>query len=136
MEKKMKKIIVLSFVTCGILLAGPVCDFKQKDVQSQIDYANKNGHKDKVSGLQKALKELQKHCKDDVVIAEIKSDVAKLEKKVTEVKQKLEEVKIKGKADRIKKAEMKLKMVKTDLEDKKKELKKMQDLLTPPAPKS
>ncbi|MDO7253417.1 DUF1090 domain-containing protein [Helicobacter cappadocius] len=132
----MKKIIVLSFVACGILLAGPVCDFKEKDVQNQIDYANKHGHKDKISGLKKALKELQKHCKDDVVIAEIKTDITKLEQKITEVKQKLSEVQAKGKSDRIKKTEMKLKMVQTELDSKKQELKKMEDLLTPPASKS
>ncbi|PAF41325.1 DUF1090 domain-containing protein [Helicobacter sp. 11S03491-1] len=134
----MKKFFILSAVACGILIAGPVCDFKEKDVLSQIDYATKHNHKDKISGLQKALKELRDHCKDNIVLSELELDVQKLENKVIEAKSKITQAQAKGKADRIKKAEMKLRLIETELASKKDELQRMQDLAkgNNPQPKS
>ncbi|PAF52569.1 DUF1090 family protein [Helicobacter sp. 13S00477-4] len=124
----MKKVIILGALALSILSAGPICDWKAKDVQSQIDFANKNGHKDKVDGLQKALKELKDHCSDAKVLKESQLRVDKLEKKFSEATDKLKESKKKDKASKIKKAEMKLKLIQTELESAKKELQQMKDL--------
>lgn len=124
----MKKIIVLSIMSVGLLVAGPVCDFKAQEIQEDLQKATQNNNKKQISGLNKALKELKEHCSDNVVLLEAKTKVEKLKLKVTEVEEKLDKEKQKGKASRIKKAEQKLELTKTELENAQKDLDNLEKL--------
>ncbi|PAF48381.1 hypothetical protein BKH46_00250 [Helicobacter sp. 12S02634-8] len=128
----MKKILscgfVLGSVLGGVLLAGPICDFKAKDLQNQIDHANKNGQKHRVSELSHALKEVQDHCDDQKMLAKSKEKISQTEHKISEVKDKITALKAKGKTDKVREQEMKLKMLQTELEFYRKDYQEKQDL--------
>ncbi|PAF41621.1 DUF1090 family protein [Helicobacter sp. 11S02596-1] len=132
----MKKILFFSVCFSSVLLAGPICDFKAKDIQTQIEQAIKHAHKDKLAGLERALKELKNHCDDTEVLKKSQDKIAKLEDKIKQAQTKLVELTSAGKESKIKKMDMKIKALQSELEEEQNELEKMQNLLKTKATQS
>lgn len=124
----MKKAVITSLMFCGVLVSGPICNFKAQDIQNQIDEATSHNRIQEIRGLKKALKELVDHCGDDVELAKIQSEIKKIEFKISKADQELLEVKEKGKVSKIKKEEKKIEILKIELLEKKEELSRMQKL--------
>lgn len=68
------------------------CDTKRAAIEYQIEQAQKYGHYKKISGLKKALAEVNAHCTDSGQIVKAQQKVTKLEKKLAEKQDDVREV--------------------------------------------
>ncbi len=120
----------------GLLVLAPVfpalatsevatgCEAKRKDIEQEIDYARTQGNNHRLSGLEKALSELNANCTNEGLLAERKSDVRKKELKVEKSRQELAEAQIDGRADKIRKKQRKLEDAQDELNEAKSMLNK------------
>jgi hypothetical protein len=93
------------------------CDAKRQNIEQQIDYARKYGNTYRVTGLEKALSEVNANCTDEGLRAERESDVRKKELKVEERRQELAEAQTDGRADKISKKQRKLEESQAELDE-------------------
>ena len=100
------------------------CQAKRQEIQKQIDYASTHNNSHRVSGLQKALSELNANCTDERLRAEREADVQEKIQKVEERRQELNEAKSDGRPDKISKKQQKLAEAEAELSEAKAELKK------------
>ncbi|APS37039.1 MULTISPECIES: DUF1090 domain-containing protein [Serratia] len=100
------------------------CDAKRLEIQKQIDYANAHGNNHRLSGLQKALSELNANCTPEGLRAEREAKVREKTQKVEERRRELNEVKNDGQTDKIMKKKQKLTEAEAELNEAKAELKK------------
>ena len=93
------------------------CDAKRLNIEQQIDYARTHGNSHRISGLEKALSELNANCTDEGLHAERESDVSKKEQKVEERRQELAEAQADGRTDKINKKQKKLEEAQAELNE-------------------
>ena len=112
------------FAASAASQSGIGCEAKRQEIQQQIDYASSHNNSYRVSGLQKALSELNANCTDEGLRAEREAKVREKTQKVEERRQELSEVKIDGRADKISKKQQKLTEAEAELSEAKAELTK------------
>jgi len=95
------------------------CEAKRQNIAQQIDYARTNGDSYRVTGLEKALSEVNAHCTDEGLRAERESDVRKKERKVEERREELAEAQADRRTDKITKKQRKLEEALDELNDAK-----------------
>ncbi|EJF88663.1 DUF1090 domain-containing protein [Bartonella tamiae] len=100
------------------------CAAKQKDIQTQLDYARKYNNKYEISGLEKALKENMRHCTDAKLTEKRQEKVAEKRQKVLKREAELSEAKAKGNPKKIEKKIKKLNEAKRELDSAKANLDK------------
>ena len=72
--------------------AAPVgCAAKVQDIQTQLDHARKYGNRNRINGLEKALRETRANCNDASLRADRERNVAKHEREVEERRKDLHE---------------------------------------------
>ncbi len=67
------------------------CAAKVQDIQAQLEQARKRGNRNRVNGLEKALRETRANCTDASLRAEREREVAKHEREVEERRKDLRE---------------------------------------------
>ncbi|OCG63848.1 DUF1090 domain-containing protein [Gilliamella sp. GillExp13] len=100
-------------------LKGLTCESKKQAIEKQIDYAKKNNNSHQIQGLEKALRNLNKHCSNDDLEAKYKKEINEKSNKVAERTKELEQAKSKAKD---KDNEQKIVKQQTKLADAEKEL--------------
>ena len=95
--------------------ATSLCQEKEQDIKREISYAEKHNNQSRISGLKKALSEVQANCTDSKLRAEHQKDIAEQKEEIAERRQDLAEAKEKGDADKIDKREKKLKEAQEEL---------------------
>lgn len=106
--------------TCSALAASQAatgCEAKRLNIEQQIDYARTYGNSHRVSGLEKALSELNANCTDEGLRAERESDVRKKERKVEKRRQELAEAQADGRQDKISKKQQRLEEAQDELNE-------------------
>lgn len=98
------------------------CAAKKQEVSDQIEYARTHENKNRVAGLQKALRELEAHCTDEGLLKERQAKVAEKERKVAERQSDLAEAKAKGDTKKIERRQEKLEQAQKELDAAKKDL--------------
>lgn len=93
------------------------CEEKRQDIEKQIEYAQSWGNQHRVTGLQKALSELNAHCTDEGLRQERESDIRKKERKVEERRQELTEARADGRAKKIRDKQEKLEEAQEELSE-------------------
>lgn len=120
MENAMNK---CTYILAGIVVLVPIfsahaatgCEAKRQEIKQQINQAQSYGNEHRVTGLEKALSELNANCTDDRLRLEREADVRKKEQKVEERRQELAETEADGRKDKIRKKQQKLEEAKDEL---------------------
>ncbi|MCO6553772.1 MULTISPECIES: DUF1090 domain-containing protein [unclassified Gilliamella] len=110
-------------------LKGLTCESKKQAIEKQIDYAKKNNNSHQIQGLEKSLRNLNKHCSNDDLEAKYKKEINEKSNKVAERTKELEQAKSKSKA-KDKDNEQKIVKQQTKLADAEKELNKAKTKLS------
>lgn len=92
------------------------CEAKRADIARDLEHAKANNQKQRVRGLEKALRETQANCSDDKLRREHEARVVRQEKKVAERERDLDKARAEGKADKIATREAKLAEERAQLE--------------------
>lgn len=100
------------------------CDAKAYEIQQQIEYAKSNDNTHRVTGLEKALKEVRDHCTDEGLMRERLAKVNEKEQEVAERTLELKDAQESGRADKIEKRMNKLKEAEAELSAARSELNK------------
>jgi hypothetical protein len=100
------------------------CEAKKEDIRKQIDYARTHGNTHRISGLEKALSEVNENCTDASLMKERQAKVAEKRMKVTERQTDLQEARETGNQEKINKKLKKLNEAEMELEDAKLSLSK------------
>lgn len=100
------------------------CEAKRQDIEQQINYALIHNNNDRITGLEKALSELNTNCTEKRLRAERESDVRRKERKVEARRQELAEAKTDGRTDKINKKQQKLEKAQDELDEARKMLDK------------
>lgn len=130
----MNKMILRSVLVVCAFSISPVfaekyqgaCATKEQQVLTEIEYAKQHNNTNRLAGLQSALDNLKKHCKDSEVGAELEAKVKEKETKVAERQAELNQEKLKGNTKKIAKREKKLAEAQQELTEAQAELKKYQ----------
>lgn len=93
------------------------CEAKRLNIEQQIDNARTHGNNHRVTGLEKALYELNANCTDEGLRAEREADVRKKERKVESRRQELAEAQADGRTDKISKKQRKLEDAQAELNE-------------------
>ncbi|ECD6344325.1 DUF1090 domain-containing protein [Salmonella enterica subsp. enterica serovar Newport] len=111
----MKYIQIMFFIPVTLLLSGlsyataPVgCAVKKQKVENQITYAREHNNTHQISGLQKALREIEEHCTVPQLLKQRQLKIAEKEKKVSERHLELERARKTGNANKIAQKQKKL----------------------------
>ncbi|MFQ0993725.1 DUF1090 domain-containing protein [Gilliamella sp. BG2] len=140
MKSVIRLISKLSVITLAISLSfgayasneqlkGLTCESKKQAIEKQIDYAKKNNNSHQIQGLEKSLRNLNKHCSNDDLEAKYKKEINEKSNKVAERTKELEQAKSKSKA-KDKDNEQKIVKQQTKLADAEKELNKAKTKLS------
>ncbi|WGL98238.1 MULTISPECIES: DUF1090 domain-containing protein [Arsenophonus] len=92
-----------------------LCEIKKQKLQTEIEYAKKQGNQHRLDGLEKALKNLQQNCTSESVYQKNKNEVEKKRLKVKEREVDLKAAQAKGDKNKISKQQQKLQQAKTEL---------------------
>lgn len=125
----MSKILILSVFLGASLYAGPICDFKQKDMQFQIDYAKEKNLQEKAKKLEEKLANFSKTCKDSDVLEEINQNIEETQKNLQNAKSALHQAQIEGNAHNLRQAQIDYKIANMQYIAAKQEMLRMKDLL-------
>ncbi len=93
------------------------CEAKICDIETNLEVARKIGNNNKISGLEKALKETRENCTDASLKEKYQAKIDEKKSDVKEVEKKLEEAHKNGDAKKIKKLSKKLEEKKADAEE-------------------
>ncbi len=95
--------------------ANTLCQEKERDIQREINYAEKHNNQNRINGLKKALSEVQANCTDSKLRAEHQKKIAEQKEEIAERKKDLAEAQQKGDAEKITKRERKLAEAQSEL---------------------
>ena len=84
------------------------CERKFCEIETQIDYAEKQANADKVAGLKKALAEAQDHCTDDYLRQELKDDIEESRSDLLDYQEDLDEARADGDGEKVAKYQKKI----------------------------
>ncbi|MFK8259607.1 DUF1090 domain-containing protein [Erwinia sp. AnSW2-5] len=100
-------VLALSTGYASITTAASSCDAKRAAIEFQIEQAQKYGNHNKVSGLKRALAEVNTYCTDSGQITDAEKKVTRLEKKLAEKNADIQKIKAELKAARSELASLK-----------------------------
>lgn len=92
------------------------CERKFCEIETQIDYAEKQANADKVAGLKKALSEARDHCTDDSLRQELKDDIEESRSDLLDYQEDLDEARADGDEEKVAKYQKKIADEITELE--------------------
>lgn len=87
---------------------GRGCAAKQDEIREQIDFASGYGNRARMAGLQTALEEVRRHCRDDLLLRARQDRVAKKQRRVQESQAELLAAQESGRLDKVAKKQNKL----------------------------
>lgn len=126
---KVKNIMIASVILSAVVIPAHAnsltktgCEGKRQEIVSQIHQAQHHANTSRVSGLEKALSELDANCTDKSLRAEREARVKEKEFKVSKRRDELNNAKADGRSEKIRKKELKLKEAEDELMEAQKEL--------------
>ncbi|WP_027252136.1 DUF1090 domain-containing protein [Photobacterium halotolerans] len=113
--------IYITIPTFSSLAQEPLqlCQAKEYEIKQQIEYAKNYGDDYRLTGLEKALSEVQNHCTNEVLLEERRAKIREKVQKVTERSQELQEARKSGRLDKIEKKAKKLQEAEEELIEEK-----------------
>ncbi|EJN6080864.1 DUF1090 domain-containing protein [Salmonella enterica] len=93
------------------------CAAKKQEVENQITYAREHSNIHQISGLQKALREIEEHCTDPQLLKQRQLKIAEKEKKMAERQAELEQARETGNAKRMAQKQKKLDRAREELQE-------------------
>ncbi len=103
------------FSVSTVSFAASLCQEKEQEIKREISYAEKHNNQHRISGLKKALSEVQANCSDSQLRADHQKKIAEQKEELAERRQDLAEAKEKGDAEKIAKRERKLEEAQNEL---------------------
>lgn len=103
------------FSVSTVSFAASLCQEKEQEIKREIGYAEKHNNQHRISGLKKALSEVQANCSDSQLRADHQKKIAEQKKEIAERRQDLAEAKEKGDAEKIATRERKLEEAQNEL---------------------
>lgn len=115
-----KKIIACSAIMIAALSTQAFasvtgCEAKKAEIRTQLDYAKSHGNTHQITGLEKALGEVDAHCTDASLRQERQLKVTEKEQKVAERQREVNEARQTGQRDKLAKKLKKLKEAEEEL---------------------
>ncbi|GHC53667.1 hypothetical protein GCM10010096_27570 [Alcaligenes pakistanensis] len=108
----------------------PACQYKAAEIQNQIDYARQHGNEHRVRGLERALANVQAHCKDANLLRDKQEEIREQEEDIQERINEIAEKRSEGRQDKVQKLEKKLERDQAELAQLQDELKELQAFTT------
>ena len=108
-------VLAVSLVTTA--QASVTCADKQRDIETQLSYANLHGNANQVAGLQRALQESREHCTDQGLRADLQQHVSEKERKVAQRQRELTEAQAGGKPDKVAKKQRRMEEAQQELRE-------------------
>lgn len=121
---------VLSVMAFPALADNPACQYKADEIQNQIEYARKHGNVHRERGLERALANVQAHCKDTDLLSSKQDEIREQQEDIQERVDEIAEKRSEGRQDKVQKLEKKLERDRAKLEELQDELKELQALGT------
>ncbi len=103
------------FSVSTVSFAASLCQEKEQEIKREISYAEKHNNQHRISGLKKALSEVQANCSDSQLRADHQKKIAEQKEELAERRQDLAEAKEKGDVEKIAKRERKLEEAQNEL---------------------
>ncbi|EAR5683955.1 DUF1090 domain-containing protein [Salmonella enterica] len=119
------KYIKITFATTFMLLlsmhshaAAPTgCAAKKQEVENQLTYALEHNNTHQISGLQKALREIEEHCTDPELLRQRQLKITEKYNKLTERQAELDKAKETGDPKKMAQKQKKLDRAREELQD-------------------
>lgn len=93
------------------------CAAKEAHIQAKIAAAKQQGNSSALAGLETALREVRRWCRDDSLLGKAEMRVQEKRAEVAEQELELKEAQLSGKADKIAKRERKLREAQEELQE-------------------
>ncbi len=119
---------VLSVMALPAWADNQACQYRAAEIQNQIDYARQHGNEHRERGLQRALVNVQMHCRDADLLRDVQEDIREQEEEIQDRLDEIAEKRSEGRQDKVQKLEKKLERDRTKLEQLQDELKELQAL--------
>jgi predicted RNase H-like nuclease (RuvC/YqgF family) len=119
---------VLSVMALPAWADNPACQYRAAEIQNQIDYARQHGNEHRERGLQRALANVQMHCRDADLLRDVQEDIREQEEEIQDRLDEIAEKRSEGRQDKVQKLEKKLERDRAKLEQLQDELKELQAL--------
>ncbi|MGO3130692.1 MAG: DUF1090 domain-containing protein [Alcaligenes sp.] len=116
----------LSMMTLPAWADNPACQYKAAEIQNQIEYARQHGNEHRVRGLERALTNVQTHCKDVNLLRDKQEEIREQEEDIQERINEIAEKRSEGRQDKVQKLEKKLERDQAELAQLQDELKELQ----------
>ncbi|WP_346826301.1 DUF1090 domain-containing protein [Serratia inhibens] len=117
---KLRHSLLLALPLCALpalsFAAEGGCAAKAQNIQQQIDYATQHGNHNRITGLKKALSEVQANCTEAGLQADRQKKIEEKRSKVAERQQELKEAQQTGNLDKVAKKQKKLTEAQAELE--------------------
>ncbi|HCM1919197.1 TPA: DUF1090 domain-containing protein [Salmonella enterica subsp. salamae serovar 28:r:e,n,z15] len=84
------------------------CAARQDEIREQIDFARWHGNRARMAGLQTALEEVRRHCRDDLLLRARQDRVEEKRRRVQESQAELQAAQESGRQDKVAKKQKKL----------------------------
>ena len=122
--------VVLGVMALPAWADNPACQYKAAEIQNQIDYARQHGNEHRVRGLERALANVQAHCKDANLLRDKQEEIREQEEDIQERINEIAEKRSEGRQDKVQKLEKKLERDQAELAQLQDELKELQAFTT------
>lgn len=109
--------VLLVFMPAGGAEAASGCAAKEAHIQAKIAAAKQQGNDAALAGLETALSEVRRWCRDDSLLGKAEMRVQEKRAEVAEQELELREAQATGKADKIAKRERKLREAREELQE-------------------
>jgi len=119
---------VLSVMALPAWADNPACQYRAAEIQNQIDYARQHGNEHRERGLQRALANVQMHCRDADLLRDVQEDIREQEEEIQDRLDEIAEKRSEGRQDKVQRLEKKLERDRAKLEQLQDELKELQAL--------
>ncbi len=119
---------VLSMMALPAWADNPACQYRAAEIQNQINYARQHGNVHRERGLERALANVQMHCRDADLLRDVQEDIREQEEDIQERLDEIAEKRAEGRQDKVEKLEKKLERDRAKLEQLQDELKELQAL--------
>lgn len=120
--------VTLSVLALPAWAANPACQYRAAEIQNQIEYARQHGNTHRERGLERALANVQMHCKDADLLRDKQEEIREQEEDIQERLEEIAEKRSEGRQDKVQKLEKKLDRDRANLEQLQDELKELQEL--------
>ena len=107
---------VLSVMALPAWADNPACQYRAAEIQNQIDYARQHGNEHRERGLQRALVNVQMHCRDADLLRDVQEDIREQEEEIQDRLDEIAEKRSEGRQDKVQKLEKKLERDRAKLE--------------------